>query len=246
MKPIIGITTHVELDYRHVLNYDYITAVSRAGGIPLLIPIDTENDAEQILGRLDGLVVSGGGDIDPTLFGEEPHRGLGEISPGRDASELALIKAALDRDMPLLTICRGLQIMVIAAGGDMYQDIYGQIDRELLQHSQKAARTHPSHFVETAEGSILREAAQGERFRVNSYHHQAVRDVKAPLAVSGIASDGIIEAVESTEHRFAVGVQWHPEALAAAGDEPSLRLFNRLIDTAKEGAKTVANHRPAL
>ncbi|MET3574173.1 gamma-glutamyl-gamma-aminobutyrate hydrolase family protein [Bhargavaea ullalensis] len=246
MKPIIGITTDVELDYKHMLNYDYITAVSRAGGIPLLIPIGTENDAAEILGRLDGLIVTGGGDIDPTLFGEEPHRNLGEISPGRDASEMALIKEALQRDLPLLTICRGLQIMVIAEGGDMYQDIYAQIDRELLQHSQKAARTHTSHFVDTAEGSILREAAQNERFRVNSYHHQAVREVKAPFAVSGMASDGIIEAVESTQHRFAVGVQWHPEALAAAGDEPSLRLFSRFIETAKEGAGTVANHRPAL
>jgi len=246
LKPIIGITTHVELDSKHVLNHDYITAVSRAGGIPMLIPIGIEEDAEQILDRIDGLVVSGGGDIDPTLFGEEPHRSLGEISPGRDASELALIQAALDRDLPLLTICRGLQVMVIAAGGDMYQDIYDQIDRELLQHGQKAARTHASHFVQTAEGSILREAAEGERFRVNSYHHQAVREVKAPFAVSGIASDGVIEAVESTEHKFAVGVQWHPEALAAAGDEPSLRLFSRFIETAKEGAGTVANHRSAL
>ncbi|RSK34328.1 gamma-glutamyl-gamma-aminobutyrate hydrolase family protein [Bhargavaea beijingensis] len=242
MKPLIGITTHVELDYKHVLNHDYIIAVQRAGGIPLLIPIDTENDAGRILDALDGLVVSGGGDIDPTLFGEEPHPKLGEISPGRDASELALIKGALERDMPLLTICRGLQIMVIAEGGDMYQDIYSQIDRQLLQHSQRANRVHLSHFVETAEGSILREAAQAEKFRVNSYHHQAVRDVKAPFAVSGIASDGVIEAVESTEHRFAVGVQWHPEALAAAGDGPSLRLFERFIETAKEGAGTLANH----
>lgn len=230
-KPIIGVTSHVELDYKHSLSNDYVQAVIQAGGIPVILPIGLDNDVEQIVDKIDGLVVTGGGDIDPTLFGEEPHPKLGTISPGRDSFEIAIIQKVLEADKPILAICRGIQILNIAVGGDMYQDIYTQIDNQLLQHSQKATRYHLAHFVKTTENSLLAEIIGEEQFKVNTYHHQAVRNVPEPFIVSGIASDGVIEAIESTAHKFVVGVQWHPEALAVNGNEPAKRIFTRLVES---------------
>lgn len=231
MKPIIGVTAHVELDYKHTLNHDYIQAVINAGGIPVLLPIGIDQDVEQLLTKLDGIVVTGGGDIDPTLFGEEPHPKLGMISPGRDSFELALINQALAADKPILAICRGIQILNIAVGGDMYQDIYTQTEEPLLQHSQKATRNHLAHYVNAGEDSLLAKIAGETKFKVNTYHHQAVRHVPKPLVVSGTASDGIIEAIESVEHKFVLGLQWHPEPLAVSGDEIGHRIFKRFIES---------------
>ncbi|GAA0316330.1 gamma-glutamyl-gamma-aminobutyrate hydrolase family protein [Bacillus carboniphilus] len=230
MKPMIGITSHVELDYKHTLNHDYIQAVIDAGGLPVILPVGIDEDVDQLVDKLDGFVVTGGGDIDPTLFGEEPHRNLGEISPGRDSFELALIKKALEADKPIVAICRGIQIMNIAVGGDMYQDIYAQTDNELLQHGQKATRNHLAHFVHVEPDSLLAQIADTTKFKVNTYHHQAVRNVPLPFKISGTASDGIIEAIESVEHKFVLGVQWHPEGLAYKGDEISKRIFRRFIE----------------
>src|SRR5690606_16903816 len=162
-------------------------------------PIGVDGDVDQLVGMIDGLVVTGGGDIDPTLFGEEPHPNLGMISPGRDSFELAFIRKVVEEDKPLLAICRGIQILNIALGGDMYQDIYTQMNSELIQHSQKATRAHLSHFVNALENSMLADLADATKFKVNSYHHQAVRNVPLPLVVSGTASDQVIEAIESKE-----------------------------------------------
>lgn len=233
MKPIIGITSHVEMDYKHTLSNDYIQAIIQAGGIPVILPIGTDADVAEMSDRIDGLLVTGGGDIDPTLFGEEPLQGLGMISPGRDSFEMLIVEKALAADKPILAICRGIQIMNIAVGGDMYQDIYSQIDGKLLQHQQNAVRAHLAHFVDVASGSLLADIAGKERFKVNTYHHQAVRNVPAPLKVTGTASDGIIEAIESTEHKFVLGVQWHPEPLAAAGEEVSKRIFEKFVESCK-------------
>jgi putative glutamine amidotransferase len=230
-KPIIGITSHVELDFKHTLSNDYIKAILQAGGIPVILPIGIDEDVAQIVEKLDGLLVTGGGDIDPTLFGEEPHPKLGTISPGRDSFELAIIQETLAKDKPILAICRGIQILNIALGGDMYQDIYTQHDSQLLQHSQKATRDHLAHFVEVKENSLLATISGETKFRVNTYHHQAVRHVPFPLEVSSVASDGIIEAIESTEHPFVLGVQWHPECLAINGNEVAKRMFTRFVES---------------
>lgn len=230
MAPIIGVTSHVELDYVHTVSNDYLQSVIQAGGVPIILPIGIDEHARKLAEKIDGLVVTGGGDIDPTLFGEEPMQNLGMISPGRDSFEMLMIQEMLKADKPVLAICRGIQILNIAVGGDMYQDIYSQISDSLLQHGQKAARTHLSHFVDAPEDSLMAKIAGQSRFKVNSYHHQAVRDVPKPLIVSGRASDGIIEAIESTEHKFVLGVQWHPEPLAVKGDEISIRIFEQFIE----------------
>ncbi|WP_078381798.1 gamma-glutamyl-gamma-aminobutyrate hydrolase family protein [Sutcliffiella halmapala] len=231
MKPIIGITSHVELDYKHSLSNDYVQAIILAGGIPVILPIGVDPDVAQLVDKIDGLVVTGGGDIDPTLFGEEPHPNLGMISPGRDSFEIAMIEKMLAANKPILAICRGIQILNIAVGGDMYQDIYSQIDEPLLQHAQKANRTHLSHYVTTTENSLLERITGKSKFKINSFHHQAVRNVPKPLVVSAHASDGIIEAIESVEHTFVLGVQWHPEPLAVDGDAISKQIFSRFLQS---------------
>lgn len=230
-KPIVGVTSHVELDYKHSLANDYLQSVIQAGGLPIILPIEIDSYVEQLVDIIDGLVVTGGGDIDPMLFNEEPHQNLGMISPGRDSFEVAMIQKTLNANKPILAICRGIQILNIALGGDMYQDIYSQIEKNLLQHSQKATRSHLAHYVTAKEDSLLATIADKLTFKVNTYHHQAVRHVPYPLAVTGIASDGVIEAIESTEHEFVLGVQWHPEALAVNGDEIAQRIFSRFIES---------------
>lgn len=230
MKPIIGITTDVEKNDRHVLSHTYIKAVIRAGGLPIILPVGIEKDVKQFAGMLDGLLLTGGGDPNPMIFGEEPHARLGTVDPARDAVEFELFKEVLALDKPILGVCRGLQVMNLALGGNMYQDIYAQKEGELLQHSQKAPNTHGAHFVQVENSSLLESITKTNEIKVNSYHHQAVKDVPKPLIISGTASDGIIEAIESTAHTFVLGVQWHPEALAQNEDAVSLRIFDVFIE----------------
>lgn len=237
MKPVIGLTCSID-DQKHFLNNDYAEAIVRAGGIPLVIPVGTETDVVQIAGLVDGLMMTGGNDPNPLLFGQEPHPKLGEVNPERDALELELARHFLYLNKPMLGICRGMQVMNIAVGGTLYQDL-SQHKRELIQHNQDAPRTHPSHYVHVEEGSLLHRIAGTDRITVNSYHHQAVWDVAPSFTASGIASDGIIEAIESRRHRFVIGVQWHPEGLALKGDPFSLRLFEQFVTICATGRQTV-------
>lgn len=229
MKPIIGITPDVEKDDKHFLRNDYMQAIIRAGGLPFIIPIGDEADIVQVVGLLDGLLLTGGNDINPLLFNEEPHTHLGEVSPSRDLFELELARQMLKADKPILGICRGLQLLNVAVGGTLYQDLHQQNEGPMLQHLQKSPTTHPSHFVQLEKGSLLAEIVGSERIQVNSFHHQALKDVPAVFKVSGSASDGIIEAVESVDEKFVLGVQWHPELLATKGDAVSLRIFDRFV-----------------
>lgn len=237
MKPVIGLTCSID-DQKHFLNNDYAEAIVRAGGIPLVIPVGTETDVVQIAGLVDGLMMTGGNDPNPLLFGQEPHPKLGEVNPERDALELELARHFLYLNKPMLGICRGMQVMNIAVGGTLYQDL-SQHKGELIQHNQDAPRTHPSHYVHVEEGSLLHRIAGTDRITVNSYHHQAVWDVAPSFTASGIASDGIIEAIESRRHRFVIGVQWHPEGLALKGDPFSLRLFEQFVTICATGRQTV-------
>ncbi len=229
MKPVIGITTDVEKDDKHALNKDYIQAIIRAGGLPFIVPVGIEEDIDQVVGMLDGLLLSGGTDINPLLFNEEPHAYLGEVSPSRDSCELELTRRMLLLDKPILGICRGIQILNVAVGGTLYQDLHKQNDRPILQHLQHAPRAHPSHFVQLEKGSLIEEIAGSERIQVNSFHHQSLKDVPSVFNISGIASDGIIESIESSDKQFVLGVQWHPELMAAKGEAVSLRIFERFI-----------------
>ncbi|MFF2753553.1 gamma-glutamyl-gamma-aminobutyrate hydrolase family protein [Psychrobacillus sp. NPDC058041] len=229
MRPIIGVSSSLKEDVLTVPT-ENMRAIAKFGGVPLVLPNMVYDGIDRIAEMIDGLLLTGGGDIDPTLFGEEPQQGLGEITPERDAFEIALILKMLELNKPILGICRGAQILNIAVGGDMFQDIYSQIKCKLLQHSQKAPRWHASHYVQVTKGSILHEIVQTKQFKVNSYHHQANRGVPNDFEVSAVSSDGIVEAIESKKHRFVLGVQWHPEYLLLKKDSESAAIFRAFID----------------
>lgn len=236
MKPIIGLTASLELGRdEYGIELADTEAILAAGGLPIMLPhLMEEADIDELAEHIDGLFLAGGYDIDPTLFDEEPHPNLGVIIPSRDAFELALAKKMLALKKPVLGVCRGAQILNIAVGGDMYQDITTQVKANLLQHQQKAPRFHGSHFIDVTEGSLLHRLTGLQRMKVNSRHHQANRQVPEPFIVSGVSSDGIVEAIESTQHHFALGVQWHPENMARAADPASLGIFAGFIEACRE------------
>ncbi|UFT99158.1 gamma-glutamyl-gamma-aminobutyrate hydrolase family protein [Radiobacillus kanasensis] len=236
MKPIIGITTSIEVENTHVtLSTANVQAITRTGGLPFaLANLTNEQDIKAIGDQLDGLYVTGGYDINPFLFGEEPHPNLGTITPARDTFEIALIRYMLEKNKPILAVCRGSQVLNIAAGGDMYQDIYDQINHSLLQHQQKAPKGHASHFVKVKENSLLQQITGKEQLLVNSRHHQANRRIAPGFASVGEATDGVNEAIESQTHRFALGLQWHPENLLEVDDEDSRRIYEAFIQQSKE------------
>lgn len=220
---------------RYSVSTDNVNAITQSGGLPLILSFMTATeDVERIANMIDGFYFTGGYDIDPTIFGEEPHPNLGTIIPARDTFEIALIQKLLEHDKPILAVCRGCQILNIAAGGDMFQDIYAQLDENLLQHQQKAPKAHGSHFVDVLDGSLLHQLTGKEKLRVNSRHHQANRKVLGSLEISAKASDGIIEAIESKEKQFVLGLQWHPENMLASGDEASRLIYQGFIEACKK------------
>ncbi|HEY8347474.1 MAG TPA: gamma-glutamyl-gamma-aminobutyrate hydrolase family protein [Symbiobacteriaceae bacterium] len=220
MRPLIGLTPSVAQESNRDSLYcpsDYFRAIQEAGGIPVLLPlVDNELDAALVLDKVDGLLLPGGGDVDPVFFGEEPHPRLGTIAPERDFSEILLIREALRRDMPVLGICRGHQILAVAVGGTLIQDIPSELPGA-LKHEQDAPRWYASHSVSVKPGTRLA-ALLGTSFRVNSFHHQSVRTVPPGWVVSAVAPDGVLEALEHPGYRFVVSVQWHPESFVGRGD----------------------------
>lgn len=230
MKPIIGITCSWQEDKQlHAINDYYVQAVAAAGGIPLVIPCRTPDQAGDIYSWLDGLLLTGGPDLDPFYFGEEPRVGLGEITPLRDQLELELCRLALKGEKPLLAICRGLQVLNVAAGGSVHQDL-APVTR--LMHSQKAPRWHPTHEVAILQDSGLYFLAGADRYRVNSFHHQGINELGQGLAAVAWSNDNLVEAVESPDKPLKIiGVQWHPETRWDR-DRFAFRLFMNLVDQA--------------
>lgn len=233
MKPIIGITSEVENENKNVVHQNYVKAIKEAGGLPLILPTGIDKDIEQLSSMIDGLLLSGGGDIDPELFDEDPHPRLGEVTPCRDSFELAIVKEMLKLDKPILGICRGLQLVNVAFGGNIFQDMHTVSAKPLLQHNQKAPASHASHFIEVVEESLLGQITKSDRFKVNSFHHQSAKYVPKSLKIVASTSDGVIEAIESPTHKFVLGVQWHPEATAAIGDKYSQRIFRKFVEKSK-------------
>ena len=193
-----------------------------------------EHAWRSIYQRLDGLLLPGGVDVDPALYGEARHPELGKVNDALDEAELVLTRWALEDDLPLLGICRGIQVLNVAAGGSLYQDVPAQIPGA-LQHrfsSSKYPRDHRGHAVRIRPDSRLAQVFGAVDLAVNSRHHQAVKDVAPGFVVTAQAPDGVIEGLEKPEARFAVGVQWHPESLAAS-DPQMLALFQALVQAAR-------------
>ncbi|MCJ1906963.1 gamma-glutamyl-gamma-aminobutyrate hydrolase family protein [Planococcus ruber] len=228
-KPVIGITARVEKDQMYTLDPVYGQAILQAGGLPLIVPIVDEEDIPLLCERLDGLIVTGGGDINPTLYGEEPHIRLGAVYPGSDQYEKELILNFLELDKPFIGMCRGMQMLNVSLGGTIYQDLEAQYEGTLYQHKQMAMRTHRTHSVTLEDDSRLIKIMEEKTFNVNSFHHQGIKDVSDKLKVAGRAADGLVEALESENHQFVMGIQWHPEEFALQGDEASKKIFERFV-----------------
>jgi putative glutamine amidotransferase len=210
----------------------YPEAIERAGGIPVIVPLLGADAIAALLDRVDGVCLPGGPDVQPSVYGEEPHPQLGPTEPRVDAVELALVKAADRRKLPILGICRGMQLLNVARGGALHQHLPDAVG-EGLQHRQTDHGSITTHHVETAPHSRLREALGGPRLEVNSFHHQAVKTLGRDLTATAWAGDGTIEAVEQPDERLVLGVQWHAEGLRAHAP-----LFEALIEAA--AAATVA------
>ncbi|WP_406677011.1 gamma-glutamyl-gamma-aminobutyrate hydrolase family protein [Moorella sp. ACPs] len=210
--PRIGVTCDLERGReRAFLRATYLQAITAAGGLPLLLPPVKPELAAGYLAIIDGLLLTGGGDIEPSFFNARPQAGLYKVLPERDAFELALTRAALAAGKPVLAICRGVQVLNVAAGGNLYQDIKTEVPGA-LEHNQAGPREQPSHDIKVIPGTRLA-GILGAAARVNSLHHQAVRRVGKGLRVSAVAPDGLIEALEGDGEVVVIGVQWHPEDL---------------------------------
>jgi putative glutamine amidotransferase len=241
--PLIGITPSISVDTlahgtfeRYVLNAAYANAIIASGGIPVALPY-METGVEAVLDRLDGLVLSGGGDVEPARFGASSiHPETYGILPARDQFEHDLIHHALRRDMPVLGICRGIQVLNVALGGTLVQDIADQHESSTpVSHRQQAdgiAANQPGHTVTIAAGSLLHVLVGQTSLPVNSFHHQAIDRLATGLEAIAVAHDGLIEAVVLPDHRFVLGVQWHPELMFA--EHPvQLLWFEALVSAAK-------------
>ena len=234
--PIIGLTTEVvDGDHHLELRSTFIYSISRLGGIPLLLPkVENDDVIKGQLEHIDALFLTGGSDIDPSTYGENPHPKLEKVEAGRDKYELELIRLALEKDIPILGICRGSQLLNSVAGGTMYQDLDSEYGENLIQHRQTSNRDFLNHKIEVMEGTKLHEIVGTTEMSVNSFHHQANHDIGASFEVAAVAPDGVIEAIESKEHDFVMGLQFHPED-AFEFDDSSRKIMEAFINAAKKG-----------
>jgi putative glutamine amidotransferase len=236
-RPPIGITIENPRQEAEVfrLREDYVRSVETGGGLPFILAPGRPEDVSDLLDHVAGLVLTGGADIDPRLYGEAPHPALGPVFPERDGFELALAREALRRDLPLLAICRGHQVLNVATGGTLVQDIPSQLP-DAGAHDPDVDRWQTCHEVEILPETRLREILGTERVAVNSFHHQAVKQLGRELVLSARSVDGVVEGIEMPRDRnqFVVGVQWHPESFwdHPPGFQP---LFEALVRAAADG-----------
>ncbi|HWQ00876.1 MAG TPA: gamma-glutamyl-gamma-aminobutyrate hydrolase family protein [Gaiellaceae bacterium] len=240
MKPLIGITTYITSarfgsweEVTSLVPQDYVRAIEHAGGRPLLVP-PSEDGIEETLDAFDGVIFSGGSDLDPEMYGQEAHPETYGIVEQRDRAELALLEAALARDMPVLAICRGSQVLNVALGGDLVQHLPDVVGDQKHKHTPGEYADHEVDVhPETRLGSLL-----GERAPVKSHHHQGFGRLGEGLQEAARADDGTVEALEDPSRRFTIGVLWHPEA----GDD--LRLFEELVAEAERYREAVEPRTP--
>lgn len=232
--PVIGITGNYT-EGNCTIAEGYYQSISKAGGIPFILPpLSDEQTLFNTLECIDGLLLTGGSDINPLYLGEEPCRELHGINEPRDRQELILTRLAADRQIPILGICRGIQVMNAAFGGKLYQDIHTQHTNQCIKHSQDLSRGFASHTVTITEESVLHDVFKSSKLAVNSFHHQAVSVVAPGFKATALASDGIIEAIESTEYKSMIGAQWHPECFILEGDACMMPLFEWLINESEQ------------
>lgn len=242
MRPIIGCTTYRKtipqaspIDV-YGLMPSYTEAITAAGGIPVLIPLGlSDEDLQTIFERIDGVLIPGGGDIDPESYHGQLHIKMWGIDHERDRTEFFFSRAAVAQQKPFLAICRGIQVFNVALGGTLWEDIPSLLPNALVHDTlDSEPRNYLAHSVSIVPNSLLARTLGKTESWVNSLHHQAVRDVAPDLAVAATSSDGLVEAVEVPGHRFALGVQWHPENLIA--DDPAmLALFKGLVQASAGG-----------
>ncbi|MBR6028626.1 MAG: gamma-glutamyl-gamma-aminobutyrate hydrolase family protein [Clostridia bacterium] len=235
-RPLIGVLPGYDpVRHRYSIHQGCMDGVSAVGGLPALLPVTADEGLlAAYISRFDGFLFSGGGDIDPAYFGEKPIPGLGEVNVERDACEIPLARLLAGRkDKPVLAICRGCQVLNVALGGSLYQDLPSQMPGA-LRHRQAEEEDQPSHSVAIRTESLLFRVTGQAELRVNSLHHQAVKTPGAGMTVSALAPDGVAEAVELAGHPFYLGVQWHPERMWEH-DPPSLALFRALVRAAGGG-----------
>lgn len=248
MKPLIGISCGTFHDrdwcppsFGH--RQTYVDAILRAGGAPMLIPpVQDELILRELFSRLDGLLLAGGGDIEPARYGAEPHENLGTVDPLRDSAELPMARWAVAEGKPVLGICRGIQVINVALGGTLYQDLPSEVDGNLAHNLsyEREDWTLLAHELRLSPDSRLRHLLGVERLLVNSLHHQAVREVAPGLRAVAWAPDGVIEAVEGVGEGFVLGVQCHPEALQGGADPRWQAVFTAFVQNCGAARQPVA------
>ena len=230
--PLIGLALRLPSQKGHNLGANYPLAIRRAGGVPVMIPVGCQEFRKDYMSMLDGLILCGGGDVDPSLYGEEPIPQAPEFDLADDRAEMAAVAEALLQGKPVMGICRGMQVINVALGGSLYQDIPTQVPGAIghRQHTQVSAA--PSHGVYVAQGSCLNNILKKEEIQTNSFHHQAVKTLGKGLRVSAQAADGVIEAIEGNGGSI-LGFQWHPEAMAAENEDMA-KVFSWFVEKCRE------------
>jgi gamma-glutamyl-gamma-aminobutyrate hydrolase PuuD len=227
-KPLIGISAYHSKNRDSGAHNTYVNAIIKAGGIPVIIPLTTDMNAlYDIVTRIDGLIMTGGDDVYPSYYNESPIEQLGAVDSIRDRYDLTLIKMSSDRMLPILGICRGIQLINVALGGTLYQDLPTQHPSGVV-HSQKEPSDVGTHDIEVADGTLLSKMIGAGNFKVNSFHHQAVKKVAPGFRVSALSADSIVEAMETISERNIIAVQFHPECLILK-DDTMLPVFRNLV-----------------
>ena len=240
-KPLIGISLGWS-GTKNSVNNTYVNSVLMNGGVPYLIPVtDNVEVLRQIVSELDGIIFTGGEDFAPAYFGEEEHEHLGEVNVTRDTYDLTLFKLALNRNIPTLGICRGLQLINVAMGGSLYQDLPSQKPSD-INHRQEEAGTVATHSVSVVEGSAMHQILGEKEVQVNTFHHQAIKKLAPGLKIVGWANDSVPEMIEAYPSRNILGTQFHPEIFTANGDQLMGKLFKHLISKAETYQKAKDIH----
>lgn len=238
--PLIGIAgNHRKVEGNqdaHLLSYTpngFVEGLERANALPVILPLTLPERAHEFISRIDGLVLAGGQDVSPLLYGEEPHLKLGRTYPLRDAFEIALIEEACRQKKPIFAVCRGLQILNVTFGGSLYQDLASQNADAVVLHNQKTMPSMPTHSIQIDPESHLASII-GTTSVVNSYHHQAIRSLAEPFKAVAWSKDGIIEAIESKDPTHLIlALQWHPEVMIHTYDSMQ-QIFNFFVEKVKE------------